>query len=193
MVFWCVSYATWAVEFGTQRYAILLEVLALPIIVLGVALALPRLPASRASLPMLLLLAVFLAANTRIIDFGRQPMQWTPIVPSQTIEPLTRYDAILLGDTPLSILRAVTRDAPGSSSQLWLAEPFNDTDRALEEHAIAGRSVGVIFYSNHHVAAVQVASGLGLVMSDDCASFDSPLPNTNGLRSVVVCSASPSP
>jgi 4-amino-4-deoxy-L-arabinose transferase-like glycosyltransferase len=58
MVFWCVSYVTWAFEFGTQRYAMLLEVLALPIIAVGFSLALPRLPTSRASLPMLLLLAV---------------------------------------------------------------------------------------------------------------------------------------
>jgi hypothetical protein len=193
MVFWCVSYVTWAFAFGNQRYAMLLEVLALPIIVVGFSLALPRLPTSRAALPMLLLLAVFLAGTTRIIDFGRRPMNWAPVVPSQTIEPLTRYDAILVGAGPLASLRAVTRDAPGSSSQIWLGEPFNDVDRALERQAIAGMSVGVIFDSDQHDAAAQVASSLGLQMTNDCANFVSPLYNLNGLGLVVVCSASPAP
>jgi hypothetical protein len=192
MVFWCVSYVVWAFEFGNQRYVMLLEVLALPVIAVGFSLALPRLVVSRASLAMVLLLAVFFAGNTRIMDFGRRPMDWAPIVPSVTIEPLTRYDAILVGGEPLAVLRAVTRDVPGSASQVWLGAPFNDADRAVEMKAIAGKSVGVIFYTYQRDGALDTASQLGLSLTDDCATFTSPLANSVGLGSVEVCSASPS-
>ena len=193
IVFWCISYVTWAFEFGTQRYAMLLEVLALPIIVVGFSLALPRLPTSRASLPMLVLLAVFVTGSTSIMDFGRRPMDWAPIVPSETIGPLTRYDVIVVGVPPLAVLRAVTRDAPGSTNQVWLGRPFNDADLAVEKEAIVGKSVGVIFYTYQHDEAAATAGLLGLRMTDQCATFDSPLANSVGLSSVEVCSADPSP
>jgi hypothetical protein len=193
MVFWCVSYVAWAFEFGNQRYAMLLEVLAFPIIVIGFSLALPRLPTSRASLPLLLLLAVFVAGTTRIMDFGRRPMDWAPIVPSVTIEPLSRYDTIVIGEEPLAVLRAVTRDAPGASRQIWLGAPFNEADLAVEKKAIAGKSIGVIFYTYEHDGAVATADQLGLRLTSQCAQFESPLANSVGLGSVEVCSATPLP
>jgi hypothetical protein len=137
------------------------------------------------------LLAVFLAGNTRIMDFGRRPMDWAPIVPSETIEALTHYDAILVGAPPLAVLRAVTRDAPGSTNQIWLGRPFNDADLAVEKEAIVGKSVGVIFYTYQHDEAAATAGQLGLRMTDQCATFASPLANSDGLVSVEVCSASP--
>jgi hypothetical protein len=192
MAFWCVSYVAWAFIFGTQRYAVLLEVLALPVIAFGLWLALPPLAARRASLPTLLLLVVFMAGTTRIVDFGRRPMDWSPIIPSETIEPLTRYDAILVGGEPLASLRAVTRDAPGASRQLWVGAPFDAADAAVEKGAIAGRSVGVIFYTYQHDGAAVAAANLGLVMTEDCAFFDSPLYNSVGLGAVELCAAKPS-
>ncbi len=90
ILFWCVSFAVWAGLFGIQRYAVLLEVLAVPIIGAGAYLAVPRFTRSIAMVPALVLLAAMLGQTTQIADFGRRPMQATPIIPSETIEPLTR-------------------------------------------------------------------------------------------------------
>jgi hypothetical protein len=191
--FWGVSYVVWALEFGIQRYAMILEVLALPVIVAGACLALPRLRASRASLPMLILLAIFLARTTSIIDFGRRPMGWAPLMPAATIEPLTRYDAIVIGERPLAFLRAVNRNAPGSNNQIWMEQPFNDADRIAEEQSLAGRSIGVVFYVDRHATAATSAASLCLRINDDCVTFDSPLANSDLESRIELCSASPLP
>ena len=192
--FWCVSYVFWAHEFGIQRYAVLLEVLALPVIIVGASLAWSRLPASRTLLPMLIVLALLLAKTTTIVDFGRRPMGSAPIVPSQTIEPLARYDAVVIGAEPLAFLRAVTRDTAGSSDQVWLGGPFNELDLALEKEAVAGRSVGVVFYPYQQDAASSRADLLGLRLTQDCASFPNPLANSNGvLATIEICAATSLP
>jgi len=193
VMFWGISYVVWAVLFGVQRYAVPLEVLALPVIVTGAYLALPWLIKRRASLLILVLLAAFLARTTSIVDFGRRPMSWAPMVPAQTIEPLTRYGAIVIGEGPLGVLKAVTRDAPGASGQVWLDPAFDGADLAVEMKAIAGRSVGVLFYTDRHDTAVGAAASLGLVLTDDCATFNSPLENSDLLTLVEVCSATRSP
>jgi hypothetical protein len=193
IAFWCISYATWALVFGVQRYAVLLEVLAVPLIAIGCWMALPRLPTSRASLLMLILLAAVLAGTTKPVDFGRRPMGWAPIVPTETIEPLTRYDAVVIASPPLGYMRAVTRNAPGSSSQAWLGMPFNDADRVVAKEVLRGRSVGMLFYSYDRDAAAAGASSLGFRLTDQCTLFDSPVPSSLGLRSLEFCAAIPSP
>jgi hypothetical protein len=193
IAFWAVSFVVWAVLFGIQRYAVLLEVLALPVIFMGVSLALPRLRASRASLATLVLLGGCLAITTVSIDFGHRTMTWAPMVPSQTIEPLTRYDAILIGEGPLAFLRAITRDAPGASDQIWMEPPYDAVDRAYEVEALAGKSVGVIFYVNQQDKAASVAADLGFELTGDCATFKNPLESTALRTHVSVCSAVPIP
>jgi hypothetical protein len=193
LVFWFVSYVTWALAFGVQRYVVLLEVLALPVIVIGVSLALPRLPTSPASLLMLILVAAILGGTTTIVDFGRRPMGWAPLVPTETVGPLTRYDAIVIGSDPLAFMRAVTREAPGSSSQVWVGKPFNEADLVVAEEALRGRSVAVLFYADQRAAATAVAGSLHLRLTDECQSFENPMSNWVGLKSVELCSASPSP
>ena len=190
LMFWVVSYVAWAWEFGIQRYAIPLEGLALPVIVTGAALLVPRLLASRSSLVLLILLAAVLARTTTIVDFGRRPMGWAPIVPTETIEPLTRYDAIVVEGGPLAFLRAVTRDAPGASSQVWLDPPLTDADRAVEEKALAGRSVGILFYVGRDSEAAAVAAGLGFRVTGECETFDNPLANSDLSTPIEICSTS---
>jgi len=189
LAFWSISYATWALAFGVQRYAVLLEVLALPVIVIGFSLALPRLATRRVSVLMLLLLAAFLAVTTKPVDFGRRSMGWAPLVPAETIQTLTRYDAVVIASPPLAYLRAVTRNAPGSSSQTWLGMPFNEADRVAAEQVLRGKSVGMVFYPDDHDSAEAAASTLGFRLTDECMLFDSPLSNSLGLRSVELCSA----
>jgi hypothetical protein len=192
LLFWCVSYVVWAHEFGIQRYAVLLEVLALPVVVVGASLAWSRLPSSRTLLPMLVVVALLFAKTTTIVDFGRRPMGSTPIVPSKTIQPLARYDVVVIGAGPLSFLRAVTRDAPGSADQVWLGGPFNERDIVLAKELLAGRSVGVVFYPNLRDSASSTASNLGLRLTPDCASFKNPLANSNGSQTtIVICAAAP--
>jgi len=193
LMFWGVSYAVWAYLFGIQRYAVLLEVLAVLVIVAGAVLILPRLIENAASPSILVLLAVFLAANTTIVDFGRTPMSWQPIFPSQTIEPLTHYDTVLVAEPALSYMRAVTRDAPGSSNQIWLSMPFNVADAVVEAKAISGGSVGVIFYNAHRDEAVSAAAGFGLHLTDQCAFIGNPLANIDLPGTIEVCSATPLP
>jgi hypothetical protein len=193
LMFWGVSYATWAYLFGIQRYVVLLEVLAVPVIVVGAALILPRLIANAASVALLVWLVVFLAGNTTTVDFGRRPMSWQPIFPSQTIEPLTHYDSILVAQPALSYMRAVTRDAPGSSHQIWFSTPFNHADADFVAKAVTGRSVGVIFYSEHRDEAVSASAGIGLLLTDECALIDSPLANIDLPGTIEVCSATPLP
>jgi hypothetical protein len=191
--FWLVSYAVWALVFGVQRYVVLLEVLALPVIAIGVSLALPRLPTSPASLLMLILLAAILGGTTKIVDFGRRPMGWAPLVPTETIEPLSRYDAVVIAAPPLAYLRAVTRNAPGASGQTWLGVPFNDADRVVAEEALRGKSIGILFYSTDRASVEGSASTLGLRVTDECLSFESPVPGGIVPSSLEVCTASPSP
>ena len=193
LAFWCVSYVAWAVVFGVQRYAVLLEVLALPVIAIGVSSALPRLITTRISLPIVILLAVLLAGTTQIADFGRRPMEWAPVVPTETVGPLARYDAIVIGSDPLAFMRAVVREAPGSSSQVWVGKPFNEADLVVAEEALRGRSVAILFYSDQSATATDVASSLGLRLTDECLSFENPMSIWVGLKSVELCSASPSP
>jgi hypothetical protein len=187
--FWFVSYVVWALVFGVQRYVVLLEVLAVPVIAIGVSVALPRLPTSPASLLLLILLAALLAGTTRPVDFGRRPMGWAPIVPAETIQPFPRYDAVVIAAPPLGFLRAVTRNAPGSSGQSWLGMPFNDADRVVAEQVLRGKTVGILFYSYGRDSAAGGANSLGFRLTDECVTFDSPLSNTLGLRSVEFCSA----
>lgn len=193
LVFWFVSYAVWALVFGVQRYVVLLEVLALPVIAIGVSLALPRLPTSPASLLMLILLAAILGGTTKIVDFGRRPMGWAPLVPTETIEPLSRYDAVVIAAPPLAYLRAVTRNAPGASGQTWLGVPFDDADRVVAEEALRGKSIGILFYSADRASVEGSASTLGLRVTDECLSFESPVPGGIVTSSLEVCTASPSP
>jgi hypothetical protein len=193
LIFWTVSYAVWALVFGVQRYAVFLEVLALPVIAIGVSLALPRLPTSPASFLILILLAAFLGGTTKIVDFGRRPMGWAPLIPTETVEPLSRYDAVLIAEPPLAFMRAVTRNAPGASRQTWLGLPFNDADRVVAEDALRGKSIGILFYSNDRAAATAAAGSLGLRLTDECMSFQNPMSNWVVLKSVEVCSAGPSP
>jgi hypothetical protein len=189
--FWGISYLVWAMEFGYQRYAILLEVLALPVIGAGACLLLPRLCKSRASLPLLILLAIFLAMTTSVVDYGRLQMGWAPLVPAATIEPITRYDAIVIGERPLAFLRAINRDAPGVNNQIWMERPFDDADRIAEEQSLAGRSVGIVFYTDRRATAVSSAASLGLQLTDSCVTFDSPLANSDLLSAIEVCAATP--
>ena len=188
--FWVIAYVTWAVVFGIQRYAIILEVLALPVVVVGVSVARPHLP-SRTSLLMLLVLVALLAGTTRIASFGRRTMTWAPLFPTETIQPIAKYDAIVIGSDPLAYLRAVTRDAPGSSAQVWLSGPFNDVDRAFGERQLLGKSVGVVFYTNARAAAVSVASNLGLQLTEDCQSFENPMSSRYMPTPVEICTAMP--
>jgi hypothetical protein len=188
---WCASYVTWAFAFGIQRYAMLLEVLAVPVIVTAVSLAVPQGPRSRAALPTLLALAVLLGATTKAVDFGRHPMGWAPIIPAQTVTQLSRYDAIVLGTSPLGYLRAVTRDSPGSASQVWVGLPFNDVDRKFAVEAVRRRSVAIVFEVNKRAGTVAPASSLGLRITDDCQSFDGPIWNPSH-KLVVACTAEPS-
>jgi hypothetical protein len=190
VMFWAISYVTWAVVFGIQRYAIILEVLALPVVVIGVSMARPRLP-SRTSLLMLLVLVALLAGTTRIAPFGRRPMTWAPLFPTETIQPIAKYDAIVIGSDPLAYLRAVTRDAPGSSEQVWLSVPFDTTDRTIGERQLVGKSVGVVFYVNARDAAVSVAADLGLQLTQDCQSFENPMSSPYMSTPVEICTAAP--
>lgn len=193
IAFWCISYATWALYFGVQRYAVLLEVLAVPVIAIGCWMALPWLSTSRVSVLSLILLAALLAGTTRPVDFGRRPMGWAPIVPAETIQPFPRYDAVVIAAPPLGFLRAVTRNAPGSSGQSWLGMPFNDADRVVAQQVLRGKTVGILFYSYERDSAAGGANSLGFRLTDECVTFDSPLSNTLGLRSVELCSAVPLP
>lgn len=193
IAFWCISYATWALYFGVQRYAVLLEVLAVPVIAIGCWMALPWLSTSRVSVLSLILLAALLAGTTRPVDFGRRPMGWAPIVPAETIQPFPRYDAVVIAAPPLGFLRAVTRNAPGSSGQSWLGMPFNDADRLVAKVVLRGKTVGILFYSYDRDSAAGGASSLGFRLTDDCRLFDSPLANSLGLKSVEFCSAIPIP
>jgi hypothetical protein len=190
LMFWVVSYVAWAWELGIQRYAIPLECLALPVIVTGAVLLVPRLLTSRSSLVLLILLAAVLARTTNIVDFGRRPMGWAPIVPTDTIEPLTRYDAIVIEGGPLAFLRAVTRNAPGASSQVWLDPPLNDADRVVEQKTLAGRSVGILFYVGRDSEAAAVAAGLGFSVTGECETFDNPLASSDLSTPIEICSAS---
>jgi hypothetical protein len=189
-LFWVVSFATWAHVFGIQRYAILLEVLALPVVFAGVALAWPRLPRN-GSLALAALAALLLAGTTSPVDFGHRAMTSGPIVPAVTLEPLTPYDAVVVGVPPLAYLRAVTRDAPGAGSQVWLGDPFDAADRAVADRLLAGRtSIGVIYYPESRSEAERVAADLGLVLSNSCRSFDNTLASQVVSPTVIVCAAS---
>jgi hypothetical protein len=188
--FWALSYATWAFVFGIQRYAMILEVLAVPIVVVGTYMVLPNLP-NRTALLMLLVLVVFLGATTRIAPAGRRPMAWAPLFPTQTIEPTSRYEAIVIGSDPLAYIRAVTRDAPGASKQVWIGRPFNDADRVVAVSALTGRSIGVLFYPNARAAAEATAASLGLRITADCQTFDNPLGSDFISRSAEICTAVP--
>jgi hypothetical protein len=190
--FWVVSYVTWAVEFGIQRYALTIEVLALPIVVIGASFARIRLP-SRSSLLMLLVLVALLAGTTKFQAMGRRPMTWAPIFPTQTIQPITQYDAIVIGSHPLAYLRAVTRNAPGASNQVWVGAPFDETDVAVGEKVLQGRSVGVVFYVDARTSAESVAGSLGLQLSQACQTFDNPLSSKYMSTRVEICGATRKP
>ena len=153
-------------------------------------MARPRLP-SRTSLLMLLVLVALLAGTTRIAPFGRRPMTWAPLFPTETIQPIAKYDAIVIGSDPLAYLRAVTRDAPGSSEQVWLSVPFDTTDRTIGERQLVGKSVGVVFYVNARDAAVSVAADLGLQLTQDCQSFENPMSSPYMSTPVEICTAAP--
>jgi len=191
VAFWLVSFVVWAYVFGIQRYAIILEVLTLPVIAIGIAVMLPRLPGA-ASLMVLLVLVALVGATTRIADFGRRPMGWAPLFPTETIQPLTQYDAIVIGSDPLAYLSAVTRNAPGASDRIWLGAPFDGADRAIGMTKIAGKSIGVVFYTNARPSAVSVAADFGLQLTPQCQSFDNPLASRYMPTGVEVCAAIPS-
>jgi len=120
-------------------------------------------------------------------------MGWAPIVPAETIQPFSHYDAVVIAAPPLSFLRAVTRNAPGSSGQSWLGMPFNDADGVVAQQVLRGKTVGILFYSYDRDSAAGGANSLGFRLTDDCRLFDSPLANSLGLKSVEFCSAIPSP
>ena len=193
LAFWCISYVMWAITFGIQRYAIVLEALAVPVIAIGASLAVPRLPSRAVSLLMLLALAGLLVGTTKGVDFGRRPMGWAPIVPEEAIEPLSGYDAIVIASPPLGHLRAITRNVPGSSDQAWLGTPFNDADLAVAEPILRGKSVAIIFFSFDLGSANLAANEYGLKMADQCTQFDTPMADSLGLRTVEVCAAYPLP
>jgi len=190
--FWIPSFFVWGHSFGIQRYAMILEVLALPVMAVGLVLALPRLPRP-ISLLALLVVAAILARTTTIVDFGRRPMTWAPLFPTETIEPLARYDAVVTGGAPLAFLGAVTRDAPGASNQIWAGNPFNTADQAVFLERLHGKKVGVVFYADQRDAGVGAAGFLGMKLTDDCASFTNPLSSQYIGSTLEVCTAVPEP
>jgi hypothetical protein len=192
LVFWSISFVVWAWYFGIQRYAMVLEVLALPVMCIGACLALPRLP-KPASLLALLVIAALLGATTTVVNFGRRPMTWSPLFPTETIEPLDRYDAVVVGSPPLAYLAAVTRNSPGASDRVWIGPPFDPADLAVGQEILRGRSVGVVFYPNARDQAEGAANSLGLTLTQGCQSFVNPLSSEFIGATAEVCAAVPSP
>jgi len=190
MLFWLVSYAVWAVLFGIQRYAIVLEVLAIPVIVAGSCSLAPRLESRHVGLTALAAMALLLAGTTTVVDFGRRPMGWAPIVPAQSIPALEPFGAIVAATPPIAYLRAVTRDTGSAQNQVWLYVPFNAADRLVADTVLRGQSVGVVFYQNAAAGANQAAMELGLRITGSCQQFQPPLERA-GTGQITVCSAVP--
>jgi hypothetical protein len=186
--FWVASYVAWAIGFGIQRYAIVLEVLAIPLILAALACLVPLHYRMRQWGMAVAILAVVVATQTRVPDFGHLPMTANPMVPQAALPELARYDAIVVGTPPLAYLRAIARGDAQVKSQLWLGAPFNDADRSIARIAIAGMSIGVVYYPSELPGALYVANSLRLGITSRCKPVHPPItrPYTN---EIVVCDA----
>lgn len=165
-----VAFLLWARIFGIQRYAIVIEILAVPAIVAILSL----LTARTAGLAVLTgLLAAGLGWNTVTLNWGRIPMPEGPAIPVGSVTTLQDYGTIVVAETQPSgfVAVAVGGDQDAGTRPAWLGRPYTGADRSRGLQRMGPGRVGVLVRGdsgNPVASAREAAAWYGLHASGFC-------------------------
>lgn len=181
-----VAFVLWALVFGIQRYAIVIELLTVPLVISTLALLTTR----RAILfGMVLLFALGLGLNTQTLNWGRVDMPSGPAVPQGSVTSLQKYDGIILATPPDSYVAvAVGGEASAGTRPSWLSQPLSPADRRRGLDRLPGGRIGVLVRagaSGPGAAAEMGAGWYGLRSTGVCTQVSLPLSETQFICETV--------
>ncbi len=142
-LFLFVAFLLWVMIFGIQRYAIVIEILAVPAVLAVLSLLTARLAGMTV---LTLLLAVGLGWNTVTLNWGRIPIPDGPAIEPGSVTALQKYRTMVVSNTQPStfVAVAVGGDAADGTRPVWLGEPYNDADRERGLRRMAPGEIGIL-------------------------------------------------
>lgn len=191
MVFWTASTIAWAGLFGIQRYAIFLELLALPLIWLLVKGLLRNIRQQRWGFLLFSVLLICVCLTTKPVDFGRRPISPDSIIPKVDIDYLSNFDAVVIAQPPLAHLYALVRNSTYVDNQVWFSVPFNAIDAEIGKKKMLGRHPVVIAYEGQELAATNAAAAFDRQIKE-CQLLEAPLKNSLIQEDILLCDTSSS-
>lgn len=175
-----VAFALWAIVFGIQRYAIVIELLTVPVVVATLSL----LTAHRAVLlGLVIIFAAGLGLNTQTLNWGRVDMPRRAAIRQGSVTALQKYQGIILAATPPSsfVAEAVGGDSSSGTRPAWFAEPFSPADARRGLDRLPKGRIGVLVRGDAtepKVAAEGAAAWFGLRSRGICTPVAVPLSET---------------
>ena len=186
ILFWSSSTIGWAVLFGIQRYAVFLELLALPLAWAIVKELINSRISTKWASPVLVVILVIVGVTVRPVDYGRRPVNQDPIIPTVKIYQLAEYDAIVLAAPPLAHLYALVRGEKYIANQIWFSLPFNEKDAEIGREKLQDKRVAIISYESGKESAIFAAESYGLSLST-CQILEAPLRNSLVNEKLILC------
>ena len=186
ILFWISSTIGWAVLFGIQRYAVFLELLALPLAWAIVKELINSRISTKWASPVLVVILVIVGVTVRPVDYGRRPVNQDPIIPTVKIYQLAEYDAIVLAAPPLAHLYALVRGEKYIANQIWFSLPFNEKDAEIGREKLQDKRVAIISYESGKESAIFAAESYGLSLST-CQILEAPLRDSLVNEKLILC------
>jgi hypothetical protein len=167
LIAYLAGYFTWVLMFGVQRYALLLECLAIfPIYIL-----VSRFGKFRE--PIFIGACILIVLSTWSMDFGRAPLSREPLVPKFSVSEFSEYDYIVLAGSPMAFM---SRARQTHGNPLFFGMPFNDSDKNIAESKLEQSSKGAILFWDDSSAGSIANDKFGLTLADlRCRNIPTPL------------------
>lgn len=167
LIAYLAGYFTWVLLFGVQRYALLLESLA----IFPIYFLVSRFGKFRK--PIFIGACILIVLSTWSMDFGRAPLSREPLVPKFSVSEFSEYDYIVLAGSPMAFMSR-TRQAHGKP--LFFGMPFNDSDKIIAQSRLDHNSKGAILFWNDSSAESIAIGKFGLSLADlRCRNILTPL------------------
>jgi hypothetical protein len=180
-----VAFLLWCRIFGIQRYAIVIEILAVPVLIALLGLLTSRVAGMTV---LTLLLAAGLGWNTVTLNWSRIPMPAGAAIPVGSVTQLQDYSAIIVGPTQPStfVAVAVGGDRADGTRPAWLGQPYNDLDKERGLHRMPAGRTGVLVRgdaSDPLAYAQQGADWFDLKVTGECT----PVPGVPFGDPMLIC------